>query len=96
MGDSTKERDMIPCQIHQQAINMNTKIMASYFSGVKNWQADQLSRLKSTYKWKLHPNLFSSDQRLLGSTHNGQVSVIDDNTDSQLQQFILGSIHKLG
>ena len=58
MGGSTKELDMIARQIHQQAINMNTKIVASYISGVKNWQADQLSRLNSTYKWKLHPNLF--------------------------------------
>ena len=58
MGGSTKELDMVARQIHQQAINMNTKIVASYISGVKNWQADQLSRLKSTYEWKLHPNLF--------------------------------------
>ena len=43
MGGSTKELDMIARQIHQQAINMNTKIVASYISAVKNWQADQLS-----------------------------------------------------
>ena len=54
---------MVALQIHQQAINMNTRILASYISGVENWQADQLSRLKSTYEWKLRPNLF----RLLDS-----------------------------
>ena len=48
LGGSTKELDMIAHQIHQQAINMNMKNVASYISGVKNWQADQLSRLKST------------------------------------------------
>ena len=60
MGGSTKELDMVARQIHQQAmkLNINTKIVASYISGVKNWQADQLGRLKSTYEWKLHPNLF--------------------------------------
>ena len=57
MECSTKELDTVGRQIHQQAINMYTKIVVSYISGVKNWQADQLSRLKSTYELK-HPNLF--------------------------------------
>ena len=58
MGGSIKELDLVARQIHQQAIDMNTKIIATYISGVQNWQADQLSRLESTYEWKLHPNLF--------------------------------------
>ena len=58
MGGSCKELDMITRHIHQLAINMNAKIVASYISGTRNWQADQLSRLNSTYEWRLHPNLF--------------------------------------
>ena len=37
-----------------------------------------------------------SDRRLLGSTHNRQVRVNDDNTDTELQQLILGPTHKRG
>ena len=58
MGGSCKELDMIARHIHQLAINMNAKIVASYISGTRNWQANQLSRLNSTYEWRLHPNLF--------------------------------------
>ena len=58
MGGSCKELDMIARHIHQLAININAKIVASYISGTRNWQANQLSRLNSTYEWRLHPNLF--------------------------------------
>lgn len=58
MGGSTKDLDMVARHIHQQALDMNTKIIASYISGGQNWRADHLSRLNSTYEWKLHPNLF--------------------------------------
>ena len=37
-----------------------------------------------------------SDRRLLGSIHNRQVRVNDDNTDTELQQLILGPTHKRG
>ena len=93
MGGSIKELDLVARQIHQQAIDMNTKIIATYISGVQNWQADQLSRLESTYEWKLHPNLFHLIDNYWGP-HDRQVCVNDDSANSNLQQFILGSTNK--
>lgn len=58
MGGPSQPLNEIARLIHQEAINMNVKIVASYLAGPRNWKADQLSRLKSTYEWKLHPNIF--------------------------------------
>ena len=35
-------------------------------SGVRNWRADQLSRLESTYEWRFHPNIFHLIDRQWG------------------------------
>ena len=45
---------------------MNAKIVAIYILGTQNWQADQLSRLNSTYEWLLHPNIFGLIKSYLG------------------------------
>lgn len=66
MGGASKELDSMARLIHQQALDMNAKIIASYVSGTRNWRADQLSRLNSTYEWKLHPNLFQLIDRYWG------------------------------
>ncbi|MEW8544182.1 MAG: reverse transcriptase domain-containing protein [Candidatus Thiodiazotropha sp.] len=66
MGGASKELDSMARLIHQQALDMNAKIVASYVSGERNWRADQLSRLNSTYEWRLHPQIFQLIDRYWG------------------------------
>ena len=68
-GGSTQMLDEIAKLIHQEAIDMNVKLVASYLSGIRNWRADQLSRLNSTYEWKLHSNLFRMLDQHWGPHH---------------------------
>ncbi|WAR12344.1 hypothetical protein MAR_026524, partial [Mya arenaria] len=58
MGGSVTSLDKIVRTIHLEAIECNIHLSARYISGRKNWKADYLSRIKSTYEWKLHPALF--------------------------------------
>lgn len=47
----------------------NITLTAKYLSGIQNWQADYLSRIKSTCEWRLHPNLFRMIDNIWGP-HN--------------------------
>ena len=96
MGGSTKELDMIARQTHQQAINMNTKIVAWYILGVKKLASRPVKQTELNKRMEITSQFVPSDRRLLGSTHNRQVCVNDDNTDTELQQLILGPTHKRG
>ena len=40
-GGSTQQLDDIVKLVHQEAIDMNVSLVASYLSGVRNWKADQ-------------------------------------------------------
>ena len=40
-GGSTQQLDEIVKPVHQEAIDMNVSLVASYLSGVQNWKADQ-------------------------------------------------------
>jgi len=58
MGGSTQKLDVISRALHVDAINGGIHLTAKFISGRNNWKADFLSRIKSTYEWKLHSNLF--------------------------------------
>lgn len=58
MGGSVAELDFIARSIHLEALEINVTLSAKYLSGPQNWQADHLSRIRSTYEWRLHLNLF--------------------------------------
>ena len=47
MVGSCKELDLVMGHIHHLMFSLSTKIVALYTSGVHNWQADQIYRLKS-------------------------------------------------
>ena len=65
-GGSTLELDMIAREIHIVSWENNITLSAKYLSGINNWKADHLSRIKSTYEWKLHPGLFNMVDAMWG------------------------------
>lgn len=66
MGGSVASLDTIARSIHIVAMEENIKLQAKYLSGTKNWRADLLSRIESSYEWKLHPKLFQMLDRKWG------------------------------
>ena len=69
MGGSSVQLDMIARTIHIEAMEANITLSAKYLAGSLNWRADYLSRVRSTYEWRLHPNLFKLLDRVWGPHH---------------------------
>ena len=88
-GGSNRMLNKIAKLIHQETIDMNLNLVASYLSGIRNCKADQLSCLYSTYEWK--PLKFVQDARpTLGSPSYRQVRVNDDFlTFSTISEFYI-------
>ena len=68
MGGSSVQLDMAARPIHIEAMEAN-KLSTKYLAGTLNWRADYLSRVRSTYEWRLHPNLFRLIDRIWGPHH---------------------------
>jgi hypothetical protein len=66
MGGSTSHLDTVARNIHITAMDHNIIIGARFLPGMENYRANQLSRIKSTYEWKLQPNLINMLDRILG------------------------------
>lgn len=69
MGGASVQLDSVARSIHLEAMEANIGLTAKYLSGAMNWQADFLSRVKSTYEWRLHPNLFRMLDSVWGPHH---------------------------
>ena len=69
MGGSSIHLDSVARSIYLEAMEANIGLTAKYLSGIQNWRADFLSRVKSTYKWRLHPNFFQMLDNIRGPHH---------------------------
>ena len=69
MGGSSVQLDMVARSIQIEAMEANITLSAKYLAGTLNWRADYLSRGRSTYEWRLHPNLFRLIDRIWGPHH---------------------------
>ena len=69
MGGSSVQLDIVARTIHIEALEANITLSAKYLAGTLNWRADHLSRVRSTYEWRLHPNLFKMLDRVWGPHH---------------------------
>ena len=69
MGGSSVQLDIVARTIHIEALEANITLSAKYIAGTLSWRADHLSRVRSTYQWRLHPNLFQMLDMVWGPHH---------------------------
>ena len=84
MGGSSVQLDSVARSIHLEAMEANIGLTAKYLSGIQNWRADFLSRVKSTYEWRLHPKLFQMLDIIWGPHHVDRFASI---TSTQLPVY---------
>ena len=84
MGGSSVQLDMVARSIHIEAMEANITLSAKYLAGTLNWRADYLSRVRSTYEWRLHPNLFRLIDRIWGPHHIDRFASI---TSTQIPMY---------
>ena len=84
MGGSSVQLDSVARSIHLEAMEANIGLTTKYLSGIQNWRADFLSRVKSTYEWRLHPKLFQMLDNIWGPHHVDRFASI---TSTQLPVY---------